>query len=671
MNLFSGEHYSIDQLLSEDNQIYIPDMQRDYCWALTFSELNGKSLVSNFVDDLIAQREAEEPLQMGLLYAYESPANHLQLCDGQQRLTTLFLMLGVLYKLNPSPYLKEKLVLKDKLPLVSRFQYAIRETTLTFLTAVVRNLFLDNAKVNDKPAIKQEDWYFKEYDNDPSIQNMIIAIETVFSKLEHFELEELNKLEQLLLNKVQFLYFDMVNRTYGEEQFVVLNTTGKPLTKTENIKPKLLGGLDDKECYQDERTALQYYADMWEEWELFFWQHKHQKHKTADKGFNEFLRWVYIIESVNLRGSLKSNAKDYSNSQKALASNHYNLQELNDDNIQLLELINSYFNAIKILKDDDYVLRRFLFQKDKLSQIQCFELLPLLSFINDFNLDSLESIEYKRLKQFVKRRAKDGNVSRTTITSTIEAIRIPKILQEHNKASLLNFKLYESSVSTVLLNQCEIYKFGVLNANESNAPEMESAFWEAEEMENTQGDIEYMFEVLNLDLYTPAINFPIAEFQKLKQIVALTFENPRDILRRALLTFGHYYLWHGYTTSLRAHRYTLGGDPKFYGDILNNAKDEQKSLPLQNFLIAAMTKVEQITADDIENFLISCIDDFVVNNSNIYEVVRSRLVKDDDLMSKMNSKLFCIGDDKKFAYVLLKGERVMGKHSYMTVVEPN
>ena len=31
---------------------------------------------------------------LGLIYGYEQPQNHIQICDGQQRLTTLFLLLG-------------------------------------------------------------------------------------------------------------------------------------------------------------------------------------------------------------------------------------------------------------------------------------------------------------------------------------------------------------------------------------------------------------------------------------------------------------------------------------------------------------------------------------------------------------------------------------------------
>ena len=70
----------------------IPDLQRDYCWGNP-----ENNLVKGFVDGLLEMNH-NQSITMGLIYGYYNKymPEHLQLCDGQQRLTTLFLIIGVL-----------------------------------------------------------------------------------------------------------------------------------------------------------------------------------------------------------------------------------------------------------------------------------------------------------------------------------------------------------------------------------------------------------------------------------------------------------------------------------------------------------------------------------------------------------------------------------------------
>ena len=91
--LQSGVSYSLYEFFGPKRDIVIPDLQRDYCWASTIIVTgDGQTLVEAYVDDLIlaSQKEEDAQLKMGLLYGYEYPADNVQLCDGQQRLTTLF-----------------------------------------------------------------------------------------------------------------------------------------------------------------------------------------------------------------------------------------------------------------------------------------------------------------------------------------------------------------------------------------------------------------------------------------------------------------------------------------------------------------------------------------------------------------------------------------------------
>ena len=91
----TGEKYELKQLFRENNRIIIPDLQRDYCWGN-----KENNLISHFIQNLFNQytKKNNDKLNLGLLYGYETPQNHIQLCDGQQRITSLYLLLGMLNK---------------------------------------------------------------------------------------------------------------------------------------------------------------------------------------------------------------------------------------------------------------------------------------------------------------------------------------------------------------------------------------------------------------------------------------------------------------------------------------------------------------------------------------------------------------------------------------------
>ena len=93
----NGRNCTIGMLFSGDNKVVIPDMQREYCWAKTINPITGQSLVYNFVQDIV-KLHTKSNIRMGLLYAYQAPQTFIQLCDGQQRITTLYLLLGILHK---------------------------------------------------------------------------------------------------------------------------------------------------------------------------------------------------------------------------------------------------------------------------------------------------------------------------------------------------------------------------------------------------------------------------------------------------------------------------------------------------------------------------------------------------------------------------------------------
>lgn len=184
----------------------------------------------------------------------------------------------------------------------------------------------------------------------------------------------------------------MENRARGEETYIVINTTGEPLSSTENIKPILLGSIKENNTYNEQ----------WEEREDWFWQNR-GKDLCADDGMKQFFVWFW--QSRLLQEFSYKDDKPYPIDPKKeflnLDRNKYSM---------ILDEVNEYFLSLKYLVeslDNDERIREQLsfIQPPKKSGICSFSwlreqdnniVLPLLAFIQKYP-------ESKLLYAFIRR----------------------------------------------------------------------------------------------------------------------------------------------------------------------------------------------------------------------------------------------------------------------------
>ena len=299
--LESGKSYSLKEIFSgENDKVIIPDLQRDYCWGNPFSKNSEESLVDSFLDSIISL-DINKDITMGLIYGYydELKPNQLQLCDGQQRLTTLFLILGVINRYVNNRY--RKLLISDfelndddKEP---HLLYAIRESSLYFLSDLTTHYFLKTDLQYDD--IEKQYWFLNSYKQDPTIICILKALETIEKRLKKYDHKEV--LGDFLQYHLKFLFYDMNNRQNGEETFVVINTTGEPLSANQSLKPLVI--MKNKEYRRiiknhDGSITEHHTAQDWEEMETWFWRNRRLNDlDTSTEGMLAFLHCVRILES--------------------------------------------------------------------------------------------------------------------------------------------------------------------------------------------------------------------------------------------------------------------------------------------------------------------------------------------------------------------------------------
>ena len=507
----SGENYSLRNLFSNNHKIIIPDLQRDYCWGRTNGESDGMNLVQTFVENLLDHNDTE--LNLGLLYAYEAPVGHIQLCDGQQRITTLFLLLGHLNKRTEKDDLLNLVISEQEQAddWEPYLQYSIRESSLYFLSDLTRYFFRSEYKIKTSDISKQS-WYFKDYDYDPSIQSMIAAMQIIEDILDNRELSstEFQKIGLNLATNLSFLYYDMGNRTNGEETFVVINTTGEPLSSSENLKPNIINA--QSENLQSE------YAKTWESWELYFWKGR-KKNDTADNGMQEFFRWITYLESSDTEYK-KRMAKD----------GKYKF----DLSIEFSE-IDCYFNIVRHLFDNKYFEERILAPKtdthtqNKNEQIDWFRLLPVIKYIKKFGLENLTEREIIRVHKLFLHFALISNVAKDMerfLPASIE------LIEQMEEKDICCIRMFENKG---LVTDEVKRKLTILAEAESQREDFEDAFWNEEANEFWRGEISIL-----LNWATTEGKFSIDEFKKYADIFNLVFQNKQDwdLTRRCMLALG-------------------------------------------------------------------------------------------------------------------------------------
>lgn len=274
--------YSFNDLLKQ-GKIRIPKIQRDYAQGRLSQNVNEIRKV--FVHTLLLVVKGKRPATK-LDFVYGSTHNKaFEPLDGQQRLTTLFLLHWMMGS--------ELSVEGDKKH--STFIYETRNTSTEFCDELVGHeakQFVEEAKSKDSlPSviIKGRDWFKWEWKYDPTILSMFVMIDAIYREMGDEWSMDLNicrkNLEHITFNLLNLGDFGLSN-----ELFIKMNARGKQLSDFDKLKSTLEEELQIQQKETDGSTSHNLAtADDEEQWRAlmdgawidFFW------HKYARKTIKE------------------------------------------------------------------------------------------------------------------------------------------------------------------------------------------------------------------------------------------------------------------------------------------------------------------------------------------------------------------------------------------------
>ena len=216
--------YTFWELLS-DYKIEIPKIQRDYAQGRKDTEI--EKIVDKFLDDLKNSIRNNEELNLDFVYG-RVENNILIPLDGQQRLTTLFLIHWYIA-------LKENRLTDEIKTTLSKFSYETRVSSEDFCKKLVsENIDYNLINGSISNTITDSKWYFLSWELDPTVSAMLNMLDTIHNKFKDIDELLFEKLEQEINITFQFLPLEQFKLT--DELYIKMNARGKPLTEFENFK---------------------------------------------------------------------------------------------------------------------------------------------------------------------------------------------------------------------------------------------------------------------------------------------------------------------------------------------------------------------------------------------------------------------------------------------------
>ena len=404
--------------LIEKYIIEIPIIQRDYAQgrelpnvtyirekfvtSLVNSVMNNEPLHLGFIYGKIEGKDKQRNMQLHketvakLLYTVEHYSNQFNIdvkssintekidvsnslrfipLDGQQRLTTLFLLYWYIN-------MRKDININNWL---TNFKYNNRKSALAFFEelAKIENIGLINKNLenNLRKQIQNYTWYLSKWDYDATVSGALVMLGQIhgeFNKFSDFDFNCIN-IETLPFT---FDFFDLDELNQSDELYIKMNERGKQLTDFEHFKAWLQDSFTPKktniEVLEKQITEKdkEFLKIFWKKldtvWLDFFWKKINIDYTGLDDFYFNFLKTI----AINYHFST-NNEKDLPEHLKNLLQDIRNTDSYTKEKLKYIPLSRFSF---KIKKQDDENETLFeLFSIDSLRFIEhTFEVLQKL-----------------------------------------------------------------------------------------------------------------------------------------------------------------------------------------------------------------------------------------------------------------------------------------------------
>ena len=251
---FKPENQTISDLFSCQAIYVIPNYQRQYSWVNEQLEELWSDLYESYINT------PEECYFFFLFVVVDDGKGHHELVDGQQRITTLMIMLNVLAKTFPDINKNSDILLKGNLQKIKQLIYfdeGINRLQLqidpnyntSFKKAIINQDNYENFKYPTQANLKKDDPEYK-------FVNTAKFFYDKFNELLKSEGQSvLDGFVNFILFKTNIIKTICTNQSFAIKLFLVLNDRGLELSISDIIKSYILDKYDSNDRYNENDKA--------------------------------------------------------------------------------------------------------------------------------------------------------------------------------------------------------------------------------------------------------------------------------------------------------------------------------------------------------------------------------------------------------------------------------
>lgn len=283
----------------EQYHIVIPTIQRDYAQGRK-NDPKIAQIRKTFLQALVQSLTENQELELDFVYGSLNYKT-LELLDGQQRLTTLFLLHCYLVNKNKANINEIDLIKKQ----LQKFSYQTRTSSKLFISQLVEKLV--DMEWSGKPSIgiENEAWFLAVWRKDPTIISILTMLDELDSLLALKTADELKKLWVRLSSHsiLNFYLLPMNEFSLTDELYIKMNARGVQLTEFENFKAWLQGFLEHK---IDTSKANTFFQSIDTTWTDLIWTTSKDWSKSFDASFIHFFKICLLCEHQKYLSKNKS-----------------------------------------------------------------------------------------------------------------------------------------------------------------------------------------------------------------------------------------------------------------------------------------------------------------------------------------------------------------------------
>ena len=593
-----GAHFSVSEetAISIDD-IIIPRIQRDYAQGRI-----GKSeerIRQRFLDALYDAIHKQKSITLDFVYG-DVENGKLTLLDGQQRLTTLFLLHWYAAK-------KENIE-KQAYDFLIHFSYDTRFSSRDFCKAIIEKEMNVCSDTLSK-EIENQAWYPFDWKNDATIQSMLVMIDAINQKFANVE-----NLWQALTEKdlILFYFLPLERMGLSDELYIKMNSRGKPLTDFEHFKAEFLEIIKD----QDEQLYKKFSKKIDIDWTDMLFPYRGENQIIDD----EFMRYFKFISHILC---YQNDIRPIEYDEFKLAKYLYSKE--NSNSVVNLEFLESAFDCWCGLNIDEFFDSLFYIDSYECGKTKLYLkeretknlFLDCCKYHSEFTnngrnrLFSLNSILL--LYAVLLYRQKINSVTEENFK---RRLRIIRNLIENSQDEIREFDQYGNNQMQRLLNDTvEI----ILNGNVTTEERGFNLLQKQEEqakLEWLQRNTRYQEELFRLedhDLLKGTISIVgLDSPQNFSKFISLFNNCNKNAIRKALLCMGDYSQNLGWRTQLGVKSKDSVWADLFHPTKQRNEGDRfQNTSHILNTLLLSLPK----NSAEIQKFLETTISNYL-NDSN-------------------------------------------------------